>query len=806
MTRTLLLVLSSIWILTACKKDPITTDEPPVPSAPTGSSINISGRVLGEDESFIANATVHCNGRTATTDASGIFRMMNVPTVQGHNYLKVVKDGYFFGGRNFYPDGGEVNVRVVLTTRTPIGNFQASTGGTVQTSDGLEIQVPANAIAGGYQGQVRVYAKYLDPMAINTMLGIPGLEAVNAGGESGLLRPFGMGHIELADPSGNPLQLADGAAAQLTVPVPPTLVGAAPQNIPLWYFDEAVGTWKEEGSANLQGGTYVGQVRHFSLWNCDDFVCSYRFDMTLTCGGTPVAYMPVVIRGSNFNSTLTGTGVTNSQGVVVSFLPCNADLEIFVVPPGSNGTEHLLGTIQTTVGGPNDIEIISLNGLCGPHASVQGRAVNAGGQPVTNGYVYLRFDDLYTEPVFFDAEGRFFTSYFDYTPQQLSTGAQIVAWDLATFTMLEGPIVPFNELLNVLPSPLVIGGGPASTSGRIYAAGRSPNAFYCLNAATGATIWSMNTPTLMRISPAFWNNRVYFITLSGELFCVNGADGSVLWSNFGFSDTYAPVVEDGVLYIASNYGNVKAIDANTGSQLWQYNTGGSGLYSAPTIVDNTLYCGGNDASPGVFALDKTSGAVVWTWQAPDQVNTSPCVADGKVFFGCSDQRYYALDAATGSLLWSQLVDDGENMLGAPTAGAGVIYGQSISRLFALNTNTGAVIWEQDRLAHASGGHPYLSGNHLFVGAELGVLPCLNANDGSVLYTVQSGGASAQHFLVVDGVLILNAAGTPATLEARNAQTGALIWTGAPQSELTSPVVLVDDNGGVHYSTASGMRQ
>ncbi len=806
-TRTILLALSAACLLHACKKDPVAPDPPPVPPGPSGSSINITGRVVDINEAFIANATVSCNGQTATSDASGIFRMTGVPTVVGRNYLKVEKDGYFFGGRNFYPvGGGEVNIRVVLASRTQIGSFQASAGGTVQTSDGLTIEIPANGIEGGYQGEVRVFAKYLDPTATNTILEIPGLEGLNASGDNGILRPFGMGHIELADPGGMPLQLATGAAALLNVPVPPTLLASAPQTIPLWYFDESVGIWKEEGSATLQGGVYVGEVQHFSLWNCDDFMCSYRFQMNLSCGGIPVANMPVVIRSLTFNSGLTGTGVSNSQGQVISHLPCNAELEIFVVPPGSNGTEYLLGTIQTSVTAQDNVEIVSLEGLCGPHASVQGQAVNASGLPVTNGYMYLRFDDLYTEPVFFDAQGNFTASFFDYTSQQLSTGAQIVAWDMATFTMLEGPIIPFNEQLNVLPAPLVIGGGPASTSGRIYATGHGPNGFYCMNASTGATIWSLSTPSMRRISPAFWNNRVYFITLSGELFCVNAGDGSELWSNFGYSDTYAPFIEDGVLYIASNYGNVKAIDALTGSLLWQYNTGGSGLFSAPTIVGNTLYCGGNDANPGVFALNKADGSLLWEWSAPDEVNTSPCVSEGKVFFGCNDQKYYALDAATGTPVWEREVDTGTNMLGAPTAGPGVVHGHSRTKLFALNASNGEIIWIQNRIAHASGGHPYLSGNRLFAGAASGQVPCLNAADGSLMYMVQTSGASAQHFLVADGVLFLNAAGTPATLEARNAQTGALIWTGGPQSDLTSPMVLVDDNGVVHYSTASGMRQ
>jgi len=649
-SHTLLWISVVALLISSCKKDdPGPDDMAPLPTS--GISISVTGRVLDQNGAFLPSASIRLNGRTATSDANGIFRMTGVPANEGRNFLRVDKDGYFFAGRNFHVDGnGEYRVQVALAPRALVGSFQASAGGTVQTADGLQVVIPANGIEGGYQGEVKVYARYLDPTLASTIMEIPGLEAINSNDELGLMRSYSMGHIELQNGSGERLQLAAGTSAALTFPVPSGLQSEAPATIPLWYFDEVDGVWREEGSATLQGGQYTGNVEHFTLWNCDDFNCSYSFNLTISCGGAPVRDMPVIIRGSNFTSDLTGTGCTNDIGKVSTMLPCNALMKVYVVPPGGNGAEYLMGTIQTSITAQDPVNL-SLDGVCGPHASVRGRAVNGAGVPVSNGYMYLRFDDFYTEPVFFDAQGNFSATFFDYTPGQLATGAELIAWDLDNFAFAEGPTIQFNDQLTVLSSPIVIGGSSASIEGRIYTGGFDDYTFYCLDAADGSVIWSFDAGFLrLDVSPVVSDSKVYFLDWNEGLYCLNAIDGSEIWSNSNFSDSYSPFVENGILYSSSNYGRIRAIDATTGAQLWVYDSGGSGIYSAPTIVGNTLYCGGNNANPGMLALNKTDGTLLWRWDAPDDVNTSPCVANGKVFFGCINQQYYALDASTGTLL------------------------------------------------------------------------------------------------------------------------------------------------------------
>ena len=774
----------------------------PLPTS--GISITLVGRVVDLSGTFIPNAAVQMNGRSTTSDASGIFRMTGVPAHEGRNFVRVDKPGYFFGGRNIHVfENEEIRIKAVLAPRLLTGTFQAASGGTVQTSEGFAVQIPANGIAGGYQGEVKVYAKYLDPTLTSTIMLIPGLEAINMDGEEDIMISYGMGQVELESSGGDRLQLADGVLAQLTVPVPPSLLATATPTIPLWYFDEGLGVWIEEGSATLDGDHYVGEVGHFTLWNCDQVLnmCLYTLDMTIICGGVPVSHMAVILR----EPFLQVTSVTNDEGVARVQVPCDRTFEVFVVPSG-DGNEYFIGTVQTyLVGGRDDL---TLESVCGLHASVSGRAVTPDQHPVTNGYMYLHFGDQYTEPVFFNENGEFLAQFFDYSEENLTTGADITAWNLANFTTVEGPNIPFDEQLHVLPSPIIIGGSSASIAGRIYTAGFLDSYFYCLDANDGSVIWSYDSPMPASVSPVVADNKVYFFTLSGSLYCLNAFDGSVLWSESNFAESYAPFAENGVLYISSNYGRIRALDAASGSEIWTYDTGAFNLISAPTIVGNTLYCGGNHTQPGLLALDKSTGNFLWQWDAPDEVNTSPCVADGKVFFGCNNMKTYALDAATGNLQWERDMGAGYLYRGALTAGQGLVYGQTSNTVVAMNTSTGNIVWQQALLAGYEAGGQQLTGDRLYATKVGGPVYCFNAATGATNYTIPATGTGtiATNFLEVDGVLLLSRYASPSVLEARNAQTGDLIWTGAAQNNCTAPVVLVDDDGVSHYSSASGMQQ
>jgi polyvinyl alcohol dehydrogenase (cytochrome) len=105
------------------------------------------------------------------------------------------------------------------------------------------------------------------------------------------------------------------------------------------------------------------------------------------------------------------------------------------------------------------------------------------------------------------------------------------------------------------------------------------------------------------------------------------------------------------------------------------------MYSQPTVVSGRIYIGGD--SGYVYSLDAASGCVYWSFLAQAGVRTAPTIGAVKmqgaakyaVYFGDQRANEYAVDAATGGLLWKQHVEDHplSRILGAPKLYNGKLY-------------------------------------------------------------------------------------------------------------------------------------
>jgi polyvinyl alcohol dehydrogenase (cytochrome) len=143
------------------------------------------------------------------------------------------------------------------------------------------------------------------------------------------------------------------------------------------------------------------------------------------------------------------------------------------------------------------------------------------------------------------------------------------------------------------------------------------------------------------------------------------------------------------------------------------------MYSQPTVVSGRIFIGGD--SGYVYSLDAATGCVYWSFLAQAGVRTAPSIGAVKthgtakyaVYFGDQRANAYAVDAATGELLWKQRVEDHPlaRIVGAPKLYNGKLYvplssgeeGISASSSYpcctfrgsvvALDAETGKQIWK-----------------------------------------------------------------------------------------------------------------
>jgi uncharacterized protein (TIGR02145 family) len=394
-------------LLAACKKDEPHVELPPaeVPVVPApdtvdfGASrtVNVMGVVRDESGNSVAGALVSSlwSNQTTTTDARGFFRMEELVCYEMNASLSVSKSGYFKGSRTWIPtSGGDNRIEIQLLTNVAVGGFQADQGGSIE-AEGFTLNFPPNGIelnGSPYQGSVIVSLNAIDPTELITMSQqMPGDLSGMHNGERMALRSMGMAAIELRSETGEILQPAAGSPVEMRCTIPSELQASAPQSIPLWSFNEALGLWDFEGTAERIGNAYVGSVTHFSYWNFDVESAGVNYTLTVNYNELPIGFYPLDNAVLMLSSASAGTipGTTGTNGQVSGLVPSNEVMQLQVFLPCGDGYQEVYaGSV-----GPFSQDIqqtIEINSL--PYLStVQGFLQDCNGN-LSAGYVWLNDD------------------------------------------------------------------------------------------------------------------------------------------------------------------------------------------------------------------------------------------------------------------------------------------------------------------------------------------------------------------------------------------------------------------------------
>jgi len=165
--------------------------------------------------------------------------------------------------------------------------------------------------------------------------------------------------------------------------------------------------------------------------------------------------------------------------------------------------------------------------------------------------------------------------------------------------------------------------------------------------------------------------------------------------------TARPVAAEGKIFAMDTSGNVSSLDAVTGKTLWHVSTRrrGEALAGGMAVNNSVLYLTNGLAQ--VMALSTQNGALLWHTDLDSPTRTAPTVSDGKVYAVTRGDQVYALNAATGKILWQ---DHGLQELAGVIAGAApaadsdmVIVAYVSGELTALSPGNGSVLWN-DNLA------------------------------------------------------------------------------------------------------------
>jgi hypothetical protein len=351
------------------------------------------GQVVDIDNVPLQNVSIKIGTSTVQTDVNGVFIINGAAVHERFAYITAKKTGYIDGSRAMVPTSGKNNVKIMLLPNAPLETIQSGETSEVSIYSGTKVVFDGSfqdENGAAYKGAVQVSMFHLTPSDENIDKLMPGmLYAQTQSNEEAVLETFGMLNVELRGSAGQKLNIATGHTAEITLRIDDSQIATAPNTIPLWHFDDTVGYWKEDGVATKVGNKYIGEVSHFSWWNCDTFASTVSLTVTIVDGnGNPISNVGVglTVNSSNFNSYIQFTG---SNGEVSGLIPANETITlnlygicgnvIYTTQTGPYSQNTVLPPINFT---SNETTIVT---------KVQGAFAKCDDTPVTNGYMFLYY-------------------------------------------------------------------------------------------------------------------------------------------------------------------------------------------------------------------------------------------------------------------------------------------------------------------------------------------------------------------------------------------------------------------------------
>jgi outer membrane protein assembly factor BamB len=204
------------------------------------------------------------------------------------------------------------------------------------------------------------------------------------------------------------------------------------------------------------------------------------------------------------------------------------------------------------------------------------------------------------------------------------------------------------------------------------------------------------------------------------------SDGAVFSTPLVFGDRVYVAAARSV-GLGGQTGVVLCLNSDSGAVIWTFDSDQAmkPVFSSPVLAEGRLYIGEGfheNKDCRLFCLNATNGKKLWQFQTESHVESTPLVANGKVYVGTGDDGIYCLDAVSGLKIWNYsgvhidstpVVADGRLYIGS---GVGDLHKSTL--LLCLDAMTGHEIWRLpiDLPAFAS---PTLAGNQVFFGTGNG---------------------------------------------------------------------------------------
>lgn|GEM_PF-35183 len=261
-------------------------------------------------------------------------------------------------------------------------------------------------------------------------------------------------------------------------------------------------------------------------------------------------------------------------------------------------------------------------------------------------------------------------------------------------------------------------------------------------------VWSENVgkgtdELFIKLVPAILNDKIFIADTRGNITALYANSGKDVWHNDSeLSITGGPGADANLVMVGTSEGEVLSLSAETGEEIWR-STVSSEILSSPKEADSVVVVRTIDGK--IFALDATSGERLWIYDRTVPALTlrgtsTPVISNGLIIAGFDGGRVTALELKTGKLIWETKVavsrgrSELERMVdidSQPLIVGDVIYVTTFqANVSALSLQSGQILWQRDISSHAELG---ADASNLYVTDETGNVWALDRFSGTSIW-------------------------------------------------------------------------
>ena len=238
----------------------------------------------------------------------------------------------------------------------------------------------------------------------------------------------------------------------------------------------------------------------------------------------------------------------------------------------------------------------------------------------------------------------------------------------------------FSSDANVISTPAV--------TNDLVVFGNQQGIVTALSLKNGKLQWTFKTGGSIYSSPAVRQNKIVFGSANGYVYCIND-NGKEIWKlKTGAAVLGCPTIENNIVYIGGSDHNFRAIDLETGKEIWKFNGLNGHVVSTPVIYKSDVIFGAWDT--WLYSLNKNTGKLNWKWSNGSSIrNYSPAacipvIKDDIIYVVAPDRYLSAIDAITGQTLWRTNESTVRESIGISQNG-NYIYGKTMNDTLAVFT-------------------------------------------------------------------------------------------------------------------------